>query len=71
MTDNKRVLPLAAEVAGLTQQALEKLHELTTYEMTSASVFRHRGSVEQIRRQLTDARNLMAALALHLGKEAT
>ena len=66
---DKKVLPLAAEVAGLTQQALERLHELTTYEMSSAAAFRHRGTIELIRKELTEARNLMAGLALHLGKE--
>ena len=35
------ILQTAAEVTGLTQQAVEKLHELTTYQLSSAASIRH------------------------------
>lgn len=63
------VLASAAEVTGLIQQAVEKLHELTTYQMSSALSSRHGKAHEEVRKQLVDARNQMASLSLVLGKE--
>lgn len=62
-------LALAASVTGHIQQALEELHELTTYQLSSATVHRHRGTVEQITKALISTRNTAAGFALILGKE--
>lgn len=62
-------LALAASVTGNIQQALEQLHELTTYQLSSATVHRHRGTVEQVTKLLIEARNVSAGFALLLGKE--
>lgn len=59
----------AAEVTGLTQQAVEKLHELTTYQLSSSASIRHEKAHQEVRQLLVDARNKMAALTLILGKE--
>ena len=63
------VLQTAAEVTGLAQQAIEKLHDLTTYQLSSAASIRHEKAHEDVRRLLVEARNKMATLALILGKE--
>lgn len=65
----RRPVKCAAEVTGLIQQALEELHGLSTYELSSAVAFRHRGTIEQVQKQLIGARNTMAGLSLLLGKE--
>lgn len=65
----RRPVTSAAEVTGLIQQALEELHSLSTYELSSAVAFRHRGTIEQVQKQLIGARNTMAGLSLLLGKE--
>jgi len=64
-----RPVPLAAEVSGLTQQALEKYHELVTYHLSSACVMRHKDSLDKVRELLVAARNQMASVTLALGKE--
>src|SRR5437899_3113196 len=46
-------LATAAEVTGLVQQALEKLHTLTTYELSSSAVTRHAALFASIRARLT------------------
>lgn len=63
------ILQSAAEVTGLIQQAVEKLHQLVTYEMSSAASVRHGKAHEEVRKNLVDARNMMASLSLALGKE--
>lgn len=63
------ILQTAAEVTGLTQQAIEKLHELTTYQLSSAASTRHKKAHEEVRRLLVEARNKAASLTLILGKE--
>ena len=65
------VVQRAAVVTGLAQQALEELHQLTTYDMSSAMSSRHSKAHEEVRKHLVEARNKMAALALTLGKEST
>lgn len=59
----------AAEVTGLIQQALERMHQLVTYELSSSMSMRFESITVDVRRQLVDARRLMADLALQLGKE--
>lgn len=62
-------LSMAAEITGHAQTALERLHELTTYRLPSATVHRHAAAFDEVRKVLTDARNKMAGLTLTLGKE--
>lgn len=64
------VVQRAAVVTGLVQQALEELHQLTTYGMSSAASSRHSKAHEAVRKSLVEARNTMAGLSLALGKES-
>ncbi len=59
----------AAEITGMAQQALEKLHQLQTYELTSLQALRHQRAFDDVRQHLTAARNTMASLSLALGKD--
>ena len=63
------VLQRAAIVTGLIQQTIEELHQLVTYEMSSAASTRHDKAHTEVRKLLVDARNRMANLSLVLGKE--
>lgn len=63
------ILQAAAAVTDSTQEAIEKLHELTTYQMSSAASIRHEKAHSEVRRLLVDARNKMAALTIILSKE--
>lgn len=62
-------LQRAAVVTGLIQQALEELHQLVTYDMSSSASMRHGKAHENTRVLLVEARNQMASLSLALGKE--
>lgn len=63
------VLEQAAEITGLAQQAIEKLHGLRTYQLTSAVALRHEKQLDDVYWALVNARNAMAHLSLTLGKE--
>jgi hypothetical protein len=63
------ILQRAATVTGLIQQAVEELHQLVTYELSSSASVRHGKAHEEVRKHLVDARNQMASLSLALGKE--
>jgi hypothetical protein len=62
-------LEVAAEITGLTQQAIEKLHGLRTYQLTSATTLRHEKMLDEVYWGLVGARNAMATLTLLFGKE--
>lgn len=59
----------AAEITGMIQQTLERLHAFRTYELSSAASLRHAKLLNDVQKSLADVRNHMAAFSLVLGKE--